>query len=441
MLGRLATYVVPVSAVVVTALVIFGPGSPRPAPFARIRGQRFTADRVSLRIEGGRRLFGVDSVAAFEGVRVEVREGSAELGPAIVSLGPDGVGEILFEAKQPIQGGYVRVMLGEAVLAEGQLPQRTEYAGETLPAAREIRGVTSGDLLLHVEARRGTIVSPFKEKLDIAVSLAPHVSPYEQEFEEVTIEASALGAEIEPKELKTQGRATLTVKPLSPTVELTLDASSKIGRKGRWEGLLPVVLGATWLAPEDTKKLTFVSPSPRERVYVSINDPLGRLLGAVVPMKRSEDGFFYGSLDFERREGHESPTEVIVSSDPSEQSDSTVIWPLDAHFPVASRLDLLIDGAPIAEARELERAAKARYMAAFLVGAAALAEVLLIVLRSRQAQQELEKNLGEAMPRARKTREKILQASRGAGALRVALAAALVLLAFAMVAALLTFRG
>ncbi|MDI1446842.1 hypothetical protein [Polyangium sp. 6x1] len=452
MLGRLATYVVPAASVTVTALVLFGPGSPNAAPFVRVRGVPVAGGRtLALRLEGARRLFGVDDVAALEGVTVEGTDAGTRFAPKAVSLGPDGVGEASVETNAPLTGPLdVRVVQGKTVLAEGTVPLRAPPP-KGAPAG-DIAGISSGHYRFFVRARRGHLVSPFPEALDVSVGLPEHASPYRPGFARIALSLSGPGATITPETNQTdeEGRASFTITPLAHHVELVIAARDPDGNEGRWEGLLPVHPGAIWLDPDLRSGLTFVSPAPRDRVYASVLTDAGRILGAVVPMTRDDAGFFRGRLDIALPA---DPAQIVVSGDPGERGDATIAWPLAdrSASTAAPRLELLLDGSAAAEAREHARASSARRAAVFLVAVAALAEVLLILVRTRASQRDLDTNLaaavsletsdeaGAAIPS--EDQQRIVASARDSHpALRVALVITLVTLGFALLAALSTFR-
>ncbi|MDI1483556.1 hypothetical protein [Polyangium sp. y55x31] len=452
MLGRLATYVVPAASVTVTALVLFGPGSPNPAPFVRVRGVPVAGGRtIALRLEGARRLFGVDDVAALEGVTVEVTDAGARLAAREVSLGPDGVGEVSVEKNAPLTGPLdVRVLQGKTVLAEGTVPLRP--AEPPRPGRPPVQGVATGDLRISVVVPRGQLASPFPEAVEVRVRQPEDLTLLPGRAPAITIEAWASGATIEPGHvaLRERGPATFTVTPLAHLVELILVARDYRGNEGRWEGLLPVRPGAIWLDPDLHAGLTFVSPAPRDRVYASIVTDAGRILGAVVPVTRDDAGFFRGHLDLTHPEG---PAQIILSGDPDERGDATIAWPLGPRSLSASapRLEPLLDGSAAAEAREHARASSARRAAVFLLAVAALAEVLLILVRTRRSQRDLDANLAAAVsaeasdeagaPIPSEDQRRIVATARDSHpALRVALVITLVTLGFALLAALSTFR-
>ncbi|UQA55422.1 hypothetical protein [Polyangium aurulentum] len=443
MLGRLVTLVVPALAVLVTALVLLGPGSARPALGARVHGLPVAGGTtLALRLTGARRLFGVDDVASLDDVRVEAHDGPTPLSAAHTSLGPDGVGEVVLHADTPLSGPIsLRVLRGEHVLVEGAVPLRPAAPLATKTGA--VHGVGSGDLAIAVSTTRGQLAAPFPEAVRIEIPGAAGVA----------IEASAPGAEITPDKVITDARgvASIRVKPVAHHVELELRARALDGRTGRWEGLLPVLPGAVWLDPSRTQgALVLVSPAPRERVYVSIVADEGRLLGAVVPLVQDAEGFFRGQFAFTPARG----AQLVVSTDPQERGAGTVAWPLEPPegAALAPRIEPLLDGMPDAEAREKARAGRARRAAIQVVGASALFEILLLLVRSRRAQQKLEEGLADAavrgadpglgleVPVPEADRRGVLRAARERPTLRVALAVALVLLAFAVVAAVSTFR-
>lgn len=454
MLGRLATYFVPASSVVVTALVLLGPGSPKQAPFARVRAvAQAGGKRLALRVEGGKRLFGVDDVLALDGVVVEAFDHKKPLHAWSGSFGADGVCEATLEATEPLVGPLdVVVRAGQTELVSGQIP--LGFPQGPVVATEAIRGVTSGSLLLRVSPRRGVIAAPFEEDLDIEVGFAPHVSPYQEGFSGIRIKASAPGANITNDVVTTNehGVATLRLAPLSHVVELTLEAEASYGPKGRWEGLLPVHAGAIWLDPVRTNgEILLLGPAPRDRAYVSVLGDFGRMFGAVVSLERDKNGFYAGRVTLPPLENNKTAA-LVVSGDPSERGSGTVVFPMvpDHGSMAAPRLELVLDGASVSEARERGRASKARKAAIMLVVAAAMAEVLLILVRSGRSQRSLDKNLAEAASAGTSEESGVAmtpadQASILATAheknptLRLALAAALVLLGFAMIAALSTF--
>ncbi len=435
MLGRLTTYVVPVAAVLFTMLVLVGPGAARPALGARVFGLPTAGtNTLALRLEGVRRLATIDDAFAFPEVTVEVTDGQTPLPPAQGAIDRDGVGEVVLHADTPLAGPLqIRVRSGERLLGEGsvQLEPPRPLARES----GELHGTTSGNLSVRVFATRGQLASPFADPVRIEVTGAAGA----------TVEASAPGAEITPAKVTTdaRGAALVEVKPLAHTVELALEARAADGRAARWEGLLPVLPGAIWCDRSRAPgTLGIVSPVPRERAYVSFVSAEGhRLLGAIVPLGADAQGFYRGELALPQPAT--GAAVLVVSGEPAESGESTVAWPLD---PPEGRvkppgLTMLLDGIVDAEVRERARAARARRAALGVVAASALFEILLLLLRSKRAQRALDAGLTEAAgPVPEADRKLILAAGRESPALRALVALALVLLAFAVMAAASTFR-
>jgi hypothetical protein len=259
-------------------------------------------------------------------------------------------------------------------------------------------------------------------------------------------------------------------------VELSLAVTAGEGKRGTWEGILPVVPGGVWLerAPEGeaargastSPEIRVVSPAPKRQVYLSIIGDQGRVFGAVIPLAPDGAGFYAGRVRADLPAGART-LQVTLAGDPFEQGAGTVAWPLVPPEGTAEiqRVELLLDGLPGAEIRERARASAARRAAAILVGAAAIFEVLLLLLRSRASQRALEKHLagasgvpdadtqrpgepppGEAReprgpaPLSAADRERLLASARDHPVLWALAFSALVGLGFALVLAFATLR-
>lgn len=454
MLGRVATFIVPSLAVGITAAVLLGPGATRKAAFVRVYGAPLVgSSTLALRIEAAERLYGIDENAALQGVLVEATEAGVALESVSVAIGPDGVGEALITSPQPLRGPFVlRVRRGKHLLAEGPLdlypPMQLE---RVIVAPRTLPGQTSGNLDIHVDVRRGSLAAPFADMLDLWVGLAPHVSPTNASFDGIALEASAPGATIVPEKFATNenGRASFTITPQLHHIELTITAQHPAHGDGKWVGILPVIPGAIWMKPETKDGLEFVSPVPRERIYVSAMNLTGRLFGAIVPVSPDERQEYRGRMVLPD-DVKKVATHVIVAGDPAEQGVGTIIWPLHADEEIdvtGPAFSCVLDGASAAEERERGRASRVRRLALLVVITTAIFEVLFMISRSRQAQKKFEENLvgfvevepspHEGEPTAHERRVNILATARQEHpVLRVALAISLVLVAFSMIGAL-----
>ncbi|XYH94485.1 hypothetical protein ACMHYB_42635 [Sorangium sp. So ce1128] len=470
------THVLPAVGIGLAALVLLGPGAQRMATGVRVWGAPAAGSgALALRIEGVRRLHGADDPAALQDLEVSAASAGTPLERWTGSTGEDGIAEAVLRAPGGLQEPVVvRIARGGGALLEQRVPLVPPLpATETsaLPGAAHrsaLPGAAHGELRLRVTTARGAMAAPFPERVRVAVETedgAPAAG--------ARVEASADGADLEghgsgPVQVAAdaRGAAELTLKPLSHAVELSLRATRPDGAppgtrgspgEGAWEGRMPVIPGAIWLDPGglagERPALRLVSPAPRPRAYVSIGGAHGRLLGAVVPLEPDGAGFFVGALALPDGPALRAGAVewAVIASDPYEQGAGTVAWPLSPAAGPAPprRVALLADGLPAAEARERARASGARRAGLAVLGATAVAQMLLLALRSRAARRRLEAHLAAASrgedgtagaPLSREDRVRLLAAARAEPLLSVLALAALVGLSFAAVAALATFR-
>ncbi len=458
LLGRIATYVVPTLAVAITAAVLFGPGATRKAAFVRVYGTPVPgATTLSLRIEGAQRLYGIDEKASFQNIVVESTDGATALDPVRLSLGPDGIGEALITSSRPFVGPFeLRVRRDKHVLAQGALSLDPQVTFELVRLAPlRLPGQTSGNIKLYVTSRRSSLAAPFADVLDVQVGLAEHVSPSNRGFDRIALEASAPGATIQPEKFVTDehGSASIVVTPLAHHVELTITAQDPAHGDGKWVGTLPVIPGAIWMNPETKNSLEFVSPAPRDRLYVSVMDNVMRIFGAVVSVSPDEQQQYRGRLELPESV-QKKATYVVVAGDPQEQGTGTVAWPLRSGIVDLSavRFGNVLDGARAGEEYERGRASRVRRLALLVVIATTIFEVLFMLVRSRQSQKRFEENLmefaegegptgqrGDPLPMEKRV-EALASSRQENPVLRVALAVSLVLVAFSMIGALSTLQ-
>ncbi len=437
-LGRIATFALPTVSALVATLVVLGPGALRPALGARLYGAPAEGARaVSLRVEVASTLYGTSVRAAASDLNVEATAPGQALAAWHGTTNADGVAEATLTAGAPVRGPIaVRVTAGGArhrLLAGGEIA-----LGAPPPAvvgAGEVMGTTAGDLALRVIATRGLFAAPFPEVVRVSVSPPGRT--------ELALSGPGLRTSPEKATTDERGEAAFDVEALAHEVELVVTARAG-DKSARWEGTLPVVPGAMWLGPPPRGggALALLSPAPREQAYVSFWTDEGRVAGAVVPLARDAQGFHAGEVAVPAVPGARL-LYATVAGDPMEQGAGTAAWPIrPAEGAITERpIRLLFDGLPGAVAREDQRASWARRAGLVLVGAAALAEVLLLLLLARDSQRKLTAHLVEAsaaMPEGDCAR--VIAAGHEHPALRALLAAALVGLAFAMVAALSTFR-
>lgn len=454
-LARLAVVGVPALAVGVTALVLLGPGRARPVVGARLWGVPVeTTGALALRVETAQRYLGLDDIVAVEDLTFDL-PGKASR-PWTGATGADGIAEIEVELAEELSSSVpVRLRRGREVLIEAELDLVPPSFDAPTPAIAG--GATSGDIEIQVDVPRGHVVSPFPGELRVTTRR-------EGEPVRATVALSAPGATVSPPKAVTdeQGVARFEVEAVALTLDLEVEASDVTGRpdaRGRWQGKVPIDHGAVFLEPATLiapgeadgtfpggeVTLRFRSARSEGIVYASIVSDRGRLRGLSVPLtERGGFGVAEVSVSLPRSRW----LNVVTATDPFEQADSTVAWPL---FPregvtAAPRLALLVDGMPQAEQRELARAWAAKRSAVIVVAAAALLEVLLLIHRSRLAQRTLQEHLvraagaGDDDALSPEDREKLARAGNPSASLLVGVFVVLVVLAFAVVATLSLFR-
>lgn len=493
MMGR-GVIAIPAVAVAIAAAVLLGPGAPRPAVGMRIYGAPVTGARiVALRLLGVERFAGVDEAAALANMRVEARvapdgtgSGQSPAGSEDTSVweggtGKDGVAEARLELRVP-RGGAIalRVTRAGTPLAEGVVsvvaaPPKVLAPGWLTGIVSAVEGSAGGAslpstlgerspsrLAIRVEATRGVLAAPFAERLRVHVGDGAGGPGGTR----ATLSVTALGAEVKaphgaatsPLALTAdaRGEAEFVLTPLAYQVDLIITAQEG-DLSGRWEGSLPVTPGAIHVARGDGGALAVVSPAPRERAYLSFWDAVGRVGGAVVPLARDSSGFYRGAVTPAPPPSPGLFT-VTAAGDPLELGVGTVAYPLEPAEGSLTppRLAQILDGVPAAEARERARASAARRAALFVIVTAAALTVLLLLREGYASQRRLEAHLvaaspegdealaagdpGEAAAPAGLARADLLRAARERPVLHAVIAAALVGLAFALVAALTTLR-
>jgi hypothetical protein len=443
--ARAATFVLPVASVLVAALVFLGPGALRPATGARVRGRPAPGTHaVALRVEVVKSLYEVVDTTGVQELLIEGTAPGQTLRAWHGNTGPDGIAEVELGASAPLRGP-----IAVAVSTLGSPPKLLAGGEITLappPFAvvqlGRLTGNTHGDLEIHVDMTRGYLASPFPEVVRVTVTPTGLDVPLGARAE---VELSGPGLDISDAKLTTDehGVALFRLKALAHQVDLSVKA--RLGDKSAtFEATLPVVPGAMWLSPPgaDAATRSVLSPAPRERAYVSFWTEEGRVAGAVVPLARDGLGFYAGEVKVPDLPGAHI-VYATVAGDPVEQGAGTIAWPLrPAEGAVVPQpLALLLDGLPTGLEREKQRAWATRRAGLWLIGAAALAEVLLLLTASRASQRKLEAHLLEAsVAMAEADRTELIRSSREHPVLRALLAVSLVGLSFAMVAALSTFR-
>jgi len=446
---RVAVLGIPALAILIAALLVLGPGRAQPSVGAKVWGVPAEGtNHLALRVHVLDQYAGMLQNHGERDLRIELFD--TPTAPWNGRSDADGVADATLESEVPLVGEVqIRVTSGGHLLAHERIMLRP--IRNRLVPRQPIPGVAKGDLQIEVTLPRGAMSTPFPEQVvaivrDGAGEPVPHA----------TIVGEGAGVEVTPARVSTdqQGRAklTVTVRTLNPELSLRATSASAPDHEpgdddskaasGEWSGHLPAVPGSIWLKPIDAAQgsveLHFTSPTPRTHAYLSLVSNRGRESGQLV-LFTERRGFYEGTVALALPEA--DWLAATISPGPYEQSDATVTWPVSAldGQPELQHLDLLIDGMPAAARLEVARTWAVRRSALSVLAMAALLEILLLMLRSRAAERELEAHITRVNEQADDADAPILVSNlvvrRSNGALTV-LFAILVALGFAIVGAL-----
>lgn len=435
-LARFATYGVPPLAIATAALLFLGPGAPRGVVGLRLRGDLVEGSSVlAVRVEGVRRAWSVDDALQLDDVVIEASSAGKPLAGWAGSLDEEGLAEARLVAEEPLVAPvHVRASRHGDVLAEGDIapgPASTRADSGTL--ARLTRAAWT----LEIRAPRGQLVAPFTEAIEVRV-LGQGDAP-----RATRLRIEARGAAVSPPEssLDSAGLARFALKSTMMLVGLTVTAFDAEAREVSFDVDLPVAVGAMNVI-ERALALEVQSPAPRERAFLSLVGPLGRWSGEIVDL-HEEKGLYVGGVAAHAWDAAPRPLYAVVSADPYEQGSGVVAWPVDpprGHL-APPTLRLLLDGLPSVEAREAARARRARTIGVIVLGLAALAEALLLLLRSRASARALDAHLSQvALQLDGDDRERLTQGVGDHPALHALALTLLVAFGFAVVAGLAMLR-
>jgi hypothetical protein len=402
MQARTLLLAVPSMAMAVVGLAMFGPGAVQPFDGARIRGGPSEGlPRLSWRITVLQRFRGIDSTRNIGSIAVRARDGAGHDASARCHTRGDGTCDIELDFSSPSRGPIHAVVTAETSgveLAHGEVADAATAWGLVPGHPAELKGSTSGDFVIEVDARRGVFAAPFRDEL--TVTALDGGAPVRGARVTLRVDGADLdgatnvaGAEPSSTVVSSErGEATFGVTPRMHTVNVDIEVATP-GRSATWHGVLPVVPGAIWLdpAPLAAGKIRVVAPVPREFAYATIATPIARLWGGIIPLATDPRGFATGEIDWpgprppmEPRGQATQPNEttwLTLASDPLASGAGTVGWPVpgetirDEH---AFRDVLLLDGLPAAEKRDQARRYRARALSAVALGAAAVFEGVLL---------------------------------------------------------------
>jgi hypothetical protein len=302
-----------------------------------------------------------------------------------------------------------------------------------------------GPILISIAAPGGRLIAGFPGTLVVRVEGAPG--------SEVQVTAEGDGAlDVATTKLVPcpSGRGALTVTPLLHVAAITLRAKGKDGRVGDWFGPVPVAHGGMRLGSLDvTDATTVTSPGTARRAYFEIDDDVGRVRAGIIDLVTdATEPLPHAGLSFQGLP--EGDYWVVLSPEPTgaeKLQDASIARRVhvgkDALDPCVA-LDRLtrtargfprwvaIDGMVGRHLVLARRRGRGRTVALLGLFSGALVEFLLVVRAARAAKRNLERlERGGANADVR----------RRFGALEVALALALSMLGFALLAALVSWSS
>ena len=399
-------------AMAVVGFAMFGPGAVQAFDGARIRGGPSAGQsRLSWRITVLERFRSIDSTRNVGSVAVRARDHAGREAVVRCHTRSDGTCDVELDLATEGSGPVHAVVTAEAsgaVLAQGELGQDIARWGRDPGHPALLKGSTSGDFVIEVHARRGVFAAPFRDELVVTArdGEAPlggarvtlRTDAADLDGAGAASRAETMGAETSVELLSSErGEATFGVTPRMHAVDVDIDIVA-LGRSAAWHGVLPVVPGAIWLdpAPLAARKIRVVAPVPREFAYATLATPSARLWGGIIPLTPDERGFAAGEIDWPGPPlplGHRgwpaNPSEgmwLTVASDPLASGAGTVGWPVPSETTRDERPfrdQLLLDGMPAAEKRDLDRRYRARALSAMALGAAAVLEGVLLAQTAR----------------------------------------------------------
>ncbi len=386
-LERIAVFGVPIGAVLLTVLLLLGPGREQTVIGLRAHGLVTTgSEHIALRLRtmahSGRRYRPVPR----DSVELTVEHQGKSLGRWRGTTRPHGSAEAQIRLNSPLPpAAIVRVAIDGMVATTAAFKRSERLA--TL-ATREPKIPPTGQLTVHVP--RGRALASFPERLQITA----HVKTDSVEPSWPQLSLASLGTEIDepshngPPTCSGQScvyRWTAHYTPHAPTAQLQL--LLRTNNKTPWKQAvtLPIANGGWWLKPgaETSRRATLRASGPREHVWVSLYDRDGRRWGARVETRIDHSGFSEANVNLPPLPN--GAFRLVASSDFAENPATS--WTLAPHRePLAEvSLGLVFDTLPPKVSLEQRRSQNARWPVFGLVLSAGFFELLYLLYRSRQS--------------------------------------------------------
>ncbi len=385
MLSRTLQLAVPSLAMAVVGFALFGPGAVRSFDGAQLwGGPTEGARRLSWRVLGVERFRGIDSTKDLGAIVVRAVNGGSEA-VARCSTRRDGTCDVELPIGTEVHGP-VHVQIesedGRVMLASGDVARDSAGWDRGPPHPRRLPGAARGDLALEVEAPSGVFAAPFRNMLGVHVKRGD--APVHDAKVTLRTDAANLVGALEGESSVTfpvmvRDAAWFALEPRTHTVEVAIEVTSG-GLSGTWEGILPVIPGAIWYDPTSGgREMRIVSPVARDVAYATLASRGRRIWGGAVPLAPDGRGFAVGTIDASVLPITGEPIWLTLASDPRASGTGTVGWPMNnTEGELAFRDWLLLDGMPAAEKRDADRRGRARSLAGWALGAAAVIEGILL---------------------------------------------------------------
>ncbi|MBK8938799.1 MAG: hypothetical protein IPM79_14515 [Polyangiaceae bacterium] len=376
MLRQRLVYGLPIVAAVVVAAVLLGPGQARPVDLARIYAAG--SDVSSARMFAARRAEGQE--APLGGARVQVFVSGESSPRTSGETDPGGALELTFEP--PVaRGTPIRIVMDGEVIAEG--PLASEPGQVSVAERPAVAKTLAEDVTVRVESERGALVPPFAERVN--VSLERGGRPVEAK-----LELSAISADLAQTTITTgpAGRAALTLTPLAQPIMLSLEIRGD-GFETEASASLSVEMSGMYIAPDlEDGRVSVLSPSPRERAFLSYYSPDGRLGGASVALVEDERGYFRGLAQGAPPAG---TIAIVASAEATEKGRSTIAWPAPGRVGTAAApvLGLALDGTRARVEAERRRVSRVRTLTVAGLSAVAALELALLLWTGRRERRRL----------------------------------------------------
>ncbi|HEY2405720.1 MAG TPA: hypothetical protein VGI10_06950 [Polyangiaceae bacterium] len=384
----------PVLTALVVAFAILVAGVPRPFASARVYGGATDGERVlALRVEGSSS--DGTSASPLDGRAITVSASSRGGAPAhaACTLDQAGVCDVRLELAVAAQGPLaLTVDDGSRFgLARGAIElTRADWLANARHRGGWIAGRPENGLRVKVAPARGVFAVPFADTLLIAVERGG------QGVAGARLALSAEGGRLFAKaglvaDEKGRARAQFEASDHNPSVHV--EARGDDGAHASLDTALPVVAGALFVA-RDFEGLRVASPIERGRAYFSVLAQDSRKVGGALALEPDGRG---GSVARLVLPALPEPAWLMLSSEVDEHSAAAVGWPLTVSDEPQSTYDLpvrvLLDGAPASFAREAARLSRVRWLTVCFALLSLLMSIVLVLLRVRAADREIEAHL------------------------------------------------